>query len=168
MWRRGRATGALVGTVDGRARGNAGLSGGRGAGVGGVERAQWSSSTYHPKNILVDRPTDQSSRWSSASNNQLQVRGPRRMHPARNHPPSAERRTRRLVSVSHTQYITLKLDKVAILSTITFGKYHKGHVCNLREFKVFAGLTADNMVEVLHRFAAGRHGACALHVGVVG
>ena len=167
MSRRGRATGALVGTVDGRARGGRRAERGRGAGVCGVERAQSSSSTYHPKNILVDRPTDQSSRWSSASNNQLQVRGPRQMHPPRHHPPSAER-AGRLVSVSHTQYITLKLDKVAILSTITFGKYHKGHVCNLREFKVFAGLTADNMVEVLHRFAAGRRGARAVRVDVVG
>jgi len=34
----------------------------------------WSShsATYHPKNILVNKPNDQSSRWSSGSNNQCQ------------------------------------------------------------------------------------------------
>ena len=52
------------------------------------------------------------------------------------------------------KFITLKLDRVAVLGTITFGKYHKGHVCNLREFKVYAGLTPDNLIEVLHRWPA--------------
>lgn len=34
----------------------------------------WSSYSgqYHPKNILVSKPNDQSSRWSSGSNNQMQ------------------------------------------------------------------------------------------------
>lgn len=34
----------------------------------------WSSfsSQYHPKNIMVDKPTEQASRWSSGSNNQAQ------------------------------------------------------------------------------------------------
>lgn len=36
-----------------------------------------------------------------------------------------------------------------MLTLLTFGKYHKGHVCNLKEFKVFVGLTLDHMVEVL-------------------
>lgn len=36
------------------------------------------------------------------------------------------------------------------VDTITFGKYHKVHVCNLREFKILGGLTPDNMVELLH------------------
>lgn len=42
------------------------------------------SPAYHPRNILIDRPTDQGSRWSSATNN-------------------------------HLQYITIKLDKMAIV-----------------------------------------------------
>lgn len=35
----------------------------------------WSSysANYHPRNILLDKPTDQASRWSSGSNNQVQV-----------------------------------------------------------------------------------------------
>ncbi|KAI9137613.1 Muskelin N-terminus-domain-containing protein [Paraphysoderma sedebokerense] len=68
---------------------------------------------------MVDRPSDQGSRWSSGSNNQQ-------------------------------QFVTIKLDKVGVLTTITFGKYHKVHVCNLKEFKVFGGLSTDNMVELLH------------------
>ena len=89
------------------------------------------SANYHPKNILTNKPTDQSSRWSSASNSQ-------------------------------DQYLTLKLKSTCVtrtlshltipneLETITFGKYHKLHVCNLKEFKVFGGLEPDNMIEILH------------------
>ncbi|KAJ3106961.1 Muskelin 1, intracellular mediator containing kelch motif [Phlyctochytrium planicorne] len=81
----------------------------------------WSShsASYYPKNIMVNKPNDQSSRWSSKSNDQM-------------------------------QYITIKLDKVSIVHTITFGKYYKVHVCNMKEFKVFGGLQPNNMVELLH------------------
>ncbi|KAJ3265912.1 Muskelin 1, intracellular mediator containing kelch motif [Chytriomyces hyalinus] len=87
----------------------------------GYDVAAWSShsANYHPRHVLVNRPSDQSSRWSSGSNNQL-------------------------------QYITLKLDRICVVQTITFGKYHKVHVCNLKEFKVFGGLSPNNMTELLH------------------
>jgi hypothetical protein len=51
----------------------------------GYEIHSWSShsANYHPKNILLNLPNDQSSRWSSGTNNQA-------------------------------QYITLKLEKVAV------------------------------------------------------
>ena len=39
---------------------------------------------------------------------------------------------------------------MSTLGTITFGKYHKVHVCNLKEFKVYGGLELNNMTEVLH------------------
>ncbi|KAI3487215.1 hypothetical protein L1887_48925 [Cichorium endivia] len=35
------------------------------------------------------------------------------------------------------QYIILKLDKPSVVRSITFGKYHKPHPCNLRDFKVY-------------------------------
>ncbi|TPX47932.1 hypothetical protein SeLEV6574_g02348 [Synchytrium endobioticum] len=81
----------------------------------------WSShsASYHPSHILVNKPNDQGSRWSSGSNNQ-------------------------------SQFITIKLDRMSIVQTISFGKYHKVHVCNLKEFKVFGGIGPDNMVELLH------------------
>ncbi|KAI2547947.1 MKLN1 isoform 8 [Pan troglodytes] len=81
---------------------------------------KWSSfsSTYLPENILVDKPNDQSSRWSSESN----------------YPP---------------QYLILKLERPAIVQNITFGKYEKTHVCNLKKFKVFGGMNEENMTELL-------------------
>ncbi|MXQ92813.1 hypothetical protein E5288_WYG002864 [Bos mutus] len=69
-------------------------------------------------NILVDKPNDQSSRWSSESN----------------YPP---------------QYLILKLERPAIVQNITFGKYEKTHVCNLKKFKVFGGMNEENMTELL-------------------
>ncbi|KAF8931492.1 Muskelin 1, intracellular mediator containing kelch motif [Dissophora ornata] len=77
------------------------------------------SASYLPENIKTNNPQDQSSRWSSGSNNQM-------------------------------QYIMIKLKTMGIAHTITFGKYHKVHVCNLKEFKVFGGLTTSNMTELLH------------------
>uniref|UniRef100_A0A8C7HPE6 Muskelin 1, intracellular mediator containing kelch motifs n=1 Tax=Oncorhynchus kisutch TaxID=8019 RepID=A0A8C7HPE6_ONCKI len=81
---------------------------------------KWSSysSTYLPENILVDKPNDQSSRWSSESN----------------YPP---------------QYLMLKLERPSIVQSITFGKYEKTHVCNLKKFKVFGGMSEENMTELL-------------------
>ncbi|ORZ16107.1 Muskelin N-terminus-domain-containing protein, partial [Lobosporangium transversale] len=77
------------------------------------------SASYLPENIKINNPQDQSSRWSSGSNNQM-------------------------------QYIMIKLHSMAVAHSITFGKYHKVHVCNLKEFKVFGGLTTSNMTELLH------------------
>ncbi|KAJ3385740.1 Muskelin 1, intracellular mediator containing kelch motif [Lobulomyces angularis] len=77
------------------------------------------SATYYPQHILIDKPQDQSCRWSSGSNNQA-------------------------------QFITLKFDSISIAQSITFGKYHKVHVCNLKEFKVFGGLDPNNLLLLLH------------------
>jgi hypothetical protein len=51
------------------------------------------------------------------------------------------------------QFLILKLQDLSVLRQITFGKFHKGHVCNLKEFKVFvAHNDADDAhwIEVLH------------------
>jgi len=97
------------------------------------------SSTYAPENILVDKPSDQLSRWSSENNT----------------PP---------------QFLVLKLDQSssslnqsmgaaggdcisgaagAVVTSITFGKYEKTHVCNLKRFKVFGGMDESNMIELI-------------------
>lgn len=75
------------------------------------------SYNYVPENIYHDNPKDQSSRWSSDSNQ----------------PP---------------QFLTLKLDRPAIVENITFGKYEKAHVCNLKKFKVLGGLNDEHMIDL--------------------
>ncbi|OZJ05515.1 hypothetical protein BZG36_01880 [Bifiguratus adelaidae] len=84
------------------------------------------SADYHPRNIMVDQPNDQSSRWSSGTNNQM-------------------------------QFVMLKLEKVSVVHSITFGKYHKVHVCNMKEFKIFGGMTPDNLVELQHNGLRNDH-----------
>jgi len=76
------------------------------------------SSSYVPDNILVDRPSDQSSRWSSGNN-------------------------------ASPQFLTLKLERLAIAQTITFGKFEKSHVCNLKKFKIYGGVEEENLMELL-------------------
>ncbi|XP_074596521.1 muskelin 1 isoform X2 [Brevipalpus obovatus] len=70
-----------------------------------------------PENILCDEPHDQSSRWSSESNN----------------PP---------------QFLILKLDYPAIIKEITFGKFQKHHICDMKKFNVFGGMSENNMIEL--------------------
>ena len=47
---------------------------------------------------------------------------------------------------SPKQYIILKLEKPSIVRTITFGKYHKPHPCNLRDFKIYGSLSLDSLL----------------------
>ncbi|CAD5116689.1 DgyrCDS5551 [Dimorphilus gyrociliatus] len=43
------------------------------------------------------------------------------------------------------QFITLKLEKPAIVTRVYFGKYEKQHVCNLKKFQIYGGLKEDVM-----------------------
>ncbi|PIK57247.1 hypothetical protein BSL78_05817 [Apostichopus japonicus] len=86
------------------------------------------SANYVPENILVDKPNDQASRWTSESN----------------WPP---------------QHITLKLEKLSIVESITFGKYEKTHVCNLQKFQILGGLSEDKMVDLLNSGLQNSHEA---------
>ncbi|KAI6021604.1 Muskelin N-terminus-domain-containing protein [Pisolithus microcarpus] len=79
------------------------------------------SGNYVADNIKVDRPLDQASRWSGAQQ-----------------------------APSMKQWILLRLDTLAVVKSITFGKFHKKHPCNMKEFKVYVGLHPDHMVQVLH------------------
>ena len=49
------------------------------------------------------------------------------------------------------QYLMLKLERPAIMESIKFGKYEKTHVCNLKKFKVYGGLTEDHLIELLDK-----------------
>ena len=76
------------------------------------------------RNILVDKPGDQQSRWSSDTN-------------------------------TLPQFLVLKLSKSpAVVTSVTFGKYEKTHVCNLKRFKILGGLTQDegNMIPLIDRY----------------
>lgn len=54
--------------------------------------------------------------------------------------------------VSTFQYLILKLQSPSVVKYITFGKYEKTHVCNIKKFKIFGGLEPENMMELLERF----------------
>lgn len=49
---------------------------------------------------------------------------------------------------SKNEYIILKLDKTSIVQLITFGKYNDP--TSLKEFKLYSGMTKENMTEILH------------------
>ncbi|XP_014253599.1 muskelin isoform X2 [Cimex lectularius] len=55
----------------------------------------------------------------------------------------------RLESNVTPKEILLKLSKHAIIKAITFGKTGKSHLCSLRRFKIYGGLTVCNMIELV-------------------
>ena len=73
------------------------------------------SADYRPQNILHDTPNDQNSRWQAASSD-----------------PAAE-------------HLTLRLLQPAIITSITFGKYHKKHAATTKDFQVHVGLKEANL-----------------------
>ncbi|KAF9526572.1 Muskelin N-terminus-domain-containing protein [Crepidotus variabilis] len=78
------------------------------------------SGKYAPENVIEDKPNDHSSRWSASFRGYGQ------------------------------QWITLKLESLSVLKTITFGKYAKSHPCNIKELQVLVGPSEDHMTEILH------------------
>ncbi|KAK2464345.1 hypothetical protein APHAL10511_003802 [Amanita phalloides] len=78
------------------------------------------SGRYTPEKIITDNPSDHTSRWSSAYQ-----------------------------GVAH-QWILLRLESLSILQWVKFGKFSKPHPCNMKEFKVFVGMSEDHMIEVVH------------------
>jgi len=47
------------------------------------------------------------------------------------------------------QWILLKLERPAIVTAITFGKFEKPHVCNPKRLKIFVGMDENSFMEVL-------------------
>ncbi len=58
---------------------------------------------------------------------------------------------------NHPQFFTLRLDRPAVVTSITFGKFEKSHVCNLKRFKVLGGCDEDNMVELLDGYVTFKY-----------
>ncbi|EPQ29377.1 uncharacterized protein PFL1_03132 [Pseudozyma flocculosa PF-1] len=126
------------------------------------------SGTYHPNNILYNRPHDMSSRWSGSSQATQAAAAAQGANAARTAAPAASSTTtsssspRRAPaasspaagpiiatpsqSASSKQYIILRLDKPCVVRSITFGKYHKPHPCNLRDFKIYGSLSLDSLL----------------------
>ena len=48
-------------------------------------------------------------------------------------------------SVDPPQYIVLKFACPVVVGQITFGKYEKAHACNMKRFKVYAGMSEETM-----------------------
>lgn len=43
----------------------------------------------------------------------------------------------------------MELKQPAIVTSVLFGKYERSHVCNLRKFKIFGGMSEESMIELL-------------------
>ncbi|KAA1063777.1 hypothetical protein PGTUg99_001630 [Puccinia graminis f. sp. tritici] len=84
------------------------------------------SPVYHPFNILEDAPTDPNSRWSGS--------GPATKS------TSAEATSLIKLPSKRKDYIIIDLGKPSIVRSITFGKFHRPHPCNLKLFRIWGSL----------------------------
>ncbi|CAO3609257.1 unnamed protein product [Cunninghamella blakesleeana] len=48
------------------------------------------------------------------------------------------------------QFLTISFPSPVVAKSITFGKFHRAHACNLKEFRVYGGYSQDNMLELLN------------------
>ncbi|BGP41081.1 hypothetical protein JCM10450v2_005109 [Rhodotorula kratochvilovae] len=84
-------------------------------------------ASFTPDNILTDNPNSDTSRWTAPSPDH------RRKPPAAGSGPQRRRRD--------PEWIILKLDHIALVRRIGFGKTSKPHPCNLADFTLWGGLT---------------------------
>ncbi|KAG8720213.1 Muskelin 1, intracellular mediator containing kelch motif [Ceratobasidium sp. 394] len=89
-----------------------------------IEGCSSYSSKYTPDNILIDRPEDANSRWTTE-----RIPNP---------------------DVKESHWVMLRLDQMSVVLTITFGKFKQSHPCNISSFRVFGGLgTKDHEMREL-------------------
>ncbi|THH12462.1 hypothetical protein EW146_g7673 [Bondarzewia mesenterica] len=112
-----------------------------------IAGASESSHRYVPENVLVNAPDDQSSRWSG-------------VHEGSN----------------VKQWLLLKLESLSVVGLYSLSsstcyegeditvynwiltvnlhnllfQFNKNHPCNVKEFKIYVGMTEDHMTEILH------------------
>lgn len=79
----------------------------------------YKSNLFVYRNIMVNNPSDQLSRWYTDSTNTANTLTP--------------------------QFIMLKLKSLSIVETIKFGKYIKPHVSDMKKFQVFGGIDESNL-----------------------
>ncbi|KAI8333811.1 Muskelin N-terminus-domain-containing protein [Chlamydoabsidia padenii] len=72
-------------------------------------------------------------------------------HPNNIYFNTPQNQSSRWSSGSHdgTQYITIRFDQPVIARALLWGKFHRSHVCNVKEFKVYGGMDPTNMTELL-------------------
>lgn len=103
------------------------------------------SSTFHPFNIIEDCPLDSSSRWSGSGPPNPSIRqnpNPNLSNSSDNgseiHDPSALSYPGQLPKKK--EYIIIDLGKPCIVRSITFGKFHRPHPCNVKLFRIWGSL----------------------------
>ncbi|KAL8292037.1 hypothetical protein RQP46_001503 [Phenoliferia psychrophenolica] len=95
---------------------------------------------YRPDNILVDKPTDANSRWTSNADGHTDSGDLKT-------PPGTTRR-----GAQEVPFITLELEQPCLVTEIGFGKYKNTHPCNLQDFSIFGGMSSSKryMEPLLH------------------
>ncbi|MBW0482596.1 hypothetical protein O181_022311 [Austropuccinia psidii MF-1] len=105
------------------------------------------SSNYHPFNILEDIPIDPSSRWSGSGPSNPSNRSVNQSDHLYKSLNLSNQHSNYIDSIIYPgqlpkkkDYIILDLGKPCIVQSITFGKFHRPHPCNVKLFRIWGSL----------------------------
>ncbi|KAH9455787.1 hypothetical protein Pst134EA_023235 [Puccinia striiformis f. sp. tritici] len=96
------------------------------------------STIYHPFNILEHAPTEPNSRWSGSGPTKSPATATDSSSPSLdiqanlNYPAQ--------LAPKKKDYIIIDLGKPSIVRSITFGKFHRPHPCNVKQFRIWGSL----------------------------
>ncbi|POV98435.1 hypothetical protein PSTT_14450 [Puccinia striiformis] len=99
------------------------------------------STIYHPFNILEHAPTEPNSRWSGSGPTKSPATATDSSSPSLdiqanlNYPAQ--------LAPKKKDYIIIDLGKPSIVRSITFGKFHRPHPCNVKQFRIWGSLAPD-------------------------
>ncbi|GAA5974919.1 hypothetical protein JCM5350_004504 [Sporobolomyces pararoseus] len=102
--------------------------------------------TFPPEKIYVDCPSDDNSRWTTptpdARKKERQLYDKNNANSTNGTSSSVARPP---LGKGESEWIMIELDQVCLVKTVGFGKTIKAHPCNLAEFSIFGGLSADQL-----------------------
>ncbi|GAA5939325.1 hypothetical protein JCM1841_002936 [Sporobolomyces salmonicolor] len=106
-----------------------------------VHSASGHHAKFLPTHIYVDKPADDSSRWTAPSPDD---RKRQRKAAAALASPGAGGKGA-LVKSKQSEWIILELQETSLVRYVGFGKTVKPHPCNLAEFSIYGGLSPDHL-----------------------
>ncbi|GAA5948767.1 hypothetical protein JCM3765_005002 [Sporobolomyces pararoseus] len=102
--------------------------------------------TFPPEKIYVDCPSDDNSRWTTPT---PEARKKERQLYDKNNANSVNGASSSIakppLGKGESEWIMIELDQVCLVKVVGFGKTIKAHPCNLAEFSIFGGLSADHL-----------------------
>ncbi|GAA5864021.1 hypothetical protein JCM1840_000669 [Sporobolomyces johnsonii] len=106
-----------------------------------VHSASGHTGSFAPTHIYLDKPADDSSRWTTPTPDDRKRQ--RKAAAALASPPTGANRAR--LRGKQSEWLILELHDTSLVRYVGFGKTVKPHPCNLADFSIYGGLSPDHL-----------------------